>query len=110
MDTILLVYNFHPEETRYYLIPSIEIMRNEWGDYLRMAHGKMVNVDEVNEGMKFLMAATVKPDLKNDPENFEPDVKEEWKSAFAEYEVSVNDITPANDLVILGVYSSGFHY
>lgn len=52
----LLIYINDPGEMSMYFIPD-SVITAEFREYLRSAHGRMVNNDEMNDGMYFLCDA-----------------------------------------------------
>lgn len=52
----LLVYNEVPENVSFYVIPNSVITERQ-RHWLHQAHNKLVNNDEMNDGMEFLCAA-----------------------------------------------------
>lgn len=119
MDMILIVYNDHPEKIRVLLIPKKDLYyddKEKWIEYFEMAHGKMVNNDDPNEGMNFFTAAMIPLNMKDNPYNFDPNTPEEWKCALIEYEVETKDISPKGMIekfgytaAITDVYYTGFY-
>jgi hypothetical protein len=53
----LLVYSNVPEDQYFFIIPDNEMLPY-WEEMLSLANGKLVNLDDMNAGMKWLMAAT----------------------------------------------------
>lgn len=78
----LLVYNQIPDYLDFYLIPNKEITGHQL-ILLIEAHDKLVNSDDVNSGMEFLMAA-----LCEKEENCNPDVPKEWHCVWNKYKVT----------------------
>ncbi len=53
--SVLLIWEEVPENTVLYVIPNE--VAEEYREFLEMAHGKMINADEMNKGMEFLNVA-----------------------------------------------------
>lgn len=124
----LLVYELVPESISTYLIPNAEVEKDGRLELLKLAHGKLVNADEDNEGMRFLNAALcpakhvdddsyfddgctvarVKGSNSNELERVkthEPS-KKEWRCIFDQYKQDKD--TVIEGVVITRVIVSGF--
>ena len=55
MNSVLLIWEEVPESTKLYVIPEKEAA--EYSLYLEMAHNKIINCDEMNDGLTFLLVA-----------------------------------------------------
>jgi hypothetical protein len=77
----LLIYSEVPEDTKFYLIPDSEI-NDEQRALLNEAHGRMVNSDEMNDGMRFLNDALCPEEHSCDEET-----PKHWHCVFAQYRV-----------------------
>lgn len=103
----LLVYSNIPEDTNLYLIPNSDIT-DEQLSFLKEAHNKLVNGDDNNTGMEFLMAALTK---ENNRQYFDESIPEEWRCVWTKHEVNKEVyLNPTNLLggVITQVFVSGF--
>lgn len=98
----LLVYSNLPEDVHLYLIPNDKVTM-EHLLLLMEANDKLVNNDDMNPGMEFLMAA-----LTVEAKNCNPDVPKEWHCIWNEYKVT--DMLPLSNLTgtITRVFKSGF--
>lgn len=102
----LLIYSNIPEDTILYLIPNVFIS-DEHLAFLQEAHDKVVNSDEMNTGMQFLMAA-----LATESQNCDQSVPKEWHCIWARYRVDKDvplDTVNLNGGVINRVFTSGFY-
>lgn len=103
MTHTLLIYEMVPETVTLYLIPNNEI-NEETRDFLRAAQGKLINADEMNDGMEFLNAAVQEPEYKDD-------VEPAWKQfacVFHQYKVEDEGHLEVSGKPITHVYTSGF--
>lgn len=97
MSHTLLVWNACPDEITMYLIPKE--VSDKYTLYLDQAHNKMINSDDMNEGMRFLNTALASADPE---EGFE-----EYLGVLAPYKCMRMD-RPLNHVNIIKVYLSGF--
>jgi hypothetical protein len=51
----LLIFELVPEETHTYMIPNE--MADKYASFLKEAHNKFINADDMNDGMRFLNTA-----------------------------------------------------
>lgn len=102
---ILLIWERVPDDTDLYIIPSE--VATPFTKYLDEAHGKIINVDEYSDGLKFLNTALMTVEGNPDPLFEEPSEPgfEEHRSIFAQYKQ--NSETPIV-AQIEKVYLSGF--
>lgn len=95
----LLVWELIPEETYLYLIPNE--VADKYKHYLDQAQNRMVNQDDLNDGMNFLIAACSQN---------EDDASEEFKKytgLFGLYRYTTMSV-PITNQTINKVYFSGF--
>lgn len=99
----LLVYSNLPEDVHLYLIPNDEIT-TEHLLLLMEANDKLVNNDDLNPGMEFLMAA-----LTVEAKDCNPDVPKEWHCIWNKYKVGKVPLVDSNlHAPITRVFKSGF--
>lgn len=67
----LLVWQEIPEDTKTYLIPNEAIDSNGFWDLMKTAHDKVINGDEMNDGLRFLNAALLDEKYVNDDSMFD---------------------------------------
>lgn len=96
MSHTLLVWETIPEETDFYLIPNEVAQKYE--EYLKQAHHRFINCDNMNDGLKFLNTALGDEEPE---EGFE-----EHLGALREYKCDHKK--PLLDKHITAVYLSGF--
>lgn len=96
----LLVWEENPEAIKMYLIPN-DVITDQYRAFLQQAHNRMINSDEMNDGMKFLNHA-----LCPTKDTFDDDGFEQYVGVFSSY--IVNNNNPITDKVITAVYLSGF--
>ncbi len=97
---VLLIWEENPEQIKFYLLPEEEA--NKHREYLDQAHDKMINSDDMNDGMRFLNTALASHEAEVAEEGFE-DYLGVW--AKHQYKHTANPITGVN---ITKVYKSGF--
>lgn len=102
MTHTLVVYSIVPECTEFFLIPNEEITP-EQSSLLALAHGKFINSDDINEGMRFLQSA-----LAEQAEHCAEDAPIEWQCIFRRYVVDVVPETPLTAQSIDRVIYFGF--
>jgi len=105
MSHTLIIFAKLPEEVETYVVPNHEIT-DDMRKLLTLAHGKFINCDIMNDGMKFLNVALCKDT------NYASDVPDEidmtkYASVFAHCKVPL-DSGPIEGLTIDHVYSMGF--
>lgn len=94
----LVIYELVPEETKLILIP--EEVYNKYAGLIRQAHNKFVNSDDMNDGMKFIIHATSKPEhVFHDPNNEHP---VEWDCCLLDY------ILPDHPLINVTIFEVVF--
>jgi hypothetical protein len=83
MKHTLLIYSEVPEDTKFYLIPD-RVIREEHRALLNESHGRMINSDDMNNGMSFVSNAICKE------EKFCDDTTpKEWHCIWAKYQVEM---------------------
>lgn len=105
MQFTLLIWESRPEEVATYLVPN-DVITPRMREWMREAHGRMINVDDENDGMSFLNAAL------SPKEEYVDEGK--WKDVaciFHAYKVVNEGPIEGNDgsISITHVYQSGFH-
>jgi hypothetical protein len=98
MSYTLLVWETIPEETDFYLIPN-EVAK-DYEDYLKQAHHKFINAQEMNDGMAFLNTALA------DEDGVAEGGMCAYLGIFKQYKVDHKK--PLLDKNITAVYLSGF--
>ena len=93
----LLIWEEVPETTSLYLIPSEEAVKYE--KFLTLAHMKLYNCDEVNDGMRFVNTAL--------GSEFPEPGFEEYLGIFRNYKWDQDK--PIVNKTINAVYVTGFH-
>ena len=78
----LLIYELVPGETTFYELPEDVYMK--YSALLELAHGKMINLDDDNDGTKFVNDAVGTPEHASCPEN---------GGVLAQYEVGVENLS-----------------
>jgi len=101
MTYSLLVWEIIPEDTEFYLIPNEVLDSNEYRQYLEQAHFTYINVDEYNEGLKFLNTA-----LASKKDGIAEEGFEEYLGCFTQYK---KDNDKPLKSIITTVYLSGFN-
>lgn len=95
----LVVYNECPEAVRFFVIPN-DKLTPEHIEFLEQAQGKMINADEMNPGMEFIMSAVSK-----NPEHCDPSLPEAHRCVFHPYS---QDSSKPITAPITRVYYTGF--
>lgn len=99
MSFTLLIWEIVPENTELYYIPNGKISAKQF-EYLHQAQNKIINVDEYNDGLRFLNTALGKESAE---EGFE-----EYLGCFAEYKWEDKDEAITDRDPITNVFLSGF--
>ena len=99
----LIIYSLVPESEYYFILPDEDLLP-EWKEMLNQANGKMANVDDLNEGMRWLMSAT-----SSQKSDCDPEIDEKYHSCLIKYKFELSK----DDVEITGpfsrVYVSGFY-
>jgi hypothetical protein len=101
MSYTLLIFECIPERTELYYIPNDKISAKQF-EYLHQAQDKFINVDEMNDGLRFLNTA-----LDESGEIAEEGF-EEYKGCFAEYKWEDKSEAITDRDPITNVFLSGF--
>ena len=104
MNHTLVVYEEVPERTSMFLIPNDVMEQNNWLPLLLQANGKFVNNDDNNEGMDFVVAATMQEKYRN-TDSFDEGTPKEWRCALTAYRKEPTDLL---DVRISRVIFTGF--
>lgn len=97
---VLLIWELMPERVDLYLIDQEEIT-NQFREYLKQAHGHLINCSETNEGMDFLNHA-----LTEYPDDFQDGKFKDHIGIWAKYMWMME--RPITNFHITEVYKSGF--
>lgn len=101
LDTYtLIIWEEVPEDTKLFLIPNKDISYEHFV-FMKMAHGKLINSDEMNDGLKFLNVALADPEYC-----YDEDMKK-YAGIFCAYQVDKSHPVLQNTN-ISKVYFSGF--
>jgi hypothetical protein len=97
----LLIWQTLPESTDLYLIPNDKLSEEQF-KYLHEAQNKMINADDMNDGLRFLNTALA--------ENYAEEGFDKYKGCLREYKWEDNSeaITDRPWIVITNVFLSGF--
>ena len=98
----LIVYAQIPERTDFYVVPN-EVITAEQAELLELAHGMLVNGDEMNPGMDFLMNAVC-----DAPEHCSPESPPQWRCVWAKFKREVAPLYPLTDVQVTRIVYSGF--
>jgi len=120
MSYTLLIWEMVPEETYLYLIPNDQISEEQWA-LMKQANRKLMNCNDLNEGMTFLNTALTPEEHINDDSYFddgytrmsdgsmqlkrEP-AKKEWRCIYAKYKQADDSLLENTN--ITRVVLSGF--
>lgn len=99
MKYVLLVWEEVPEKTVLFLLPQDKA--KEWEKFLVEAHNKLINADDMNDGLRFLNTAIASEDGTAE------DGFEEYLGVLSQYKWEDNN-KPILDKDIVAVYVSGF--
>lgn len=103
---VLLVWEEVPDDTRLYFIPQEEA--NKYENYLREAHNCFINVDDMNDGLRFLNVALANPVHGVSEPGFEQYLGI-WHN-YDRYTRATNEgASPITNHTITAVYVSGFY-
>lgn len=102
MSKTLLVWEEVPEDTKMYLIP--DDVAKKYRYFLDEAHGRFINHDEENDGMRFLNNALSTE--STDDEGWSDEGFDQYRGIFRDYEVKLG--SPITQENISHVYLSGF--
>lgn len=94
----LLIWEECPETIKLFLLPEEESKKHR--DFLDEAHDRMINSDDLNDGMKFLNTALSNEECVD--EGFE-----QYRAIWVQYQVK-DTASPILDTHITKVYKSGF--
>lgn len=105
MNFTLLIWEVVPEATELYLIPND--VADKYRNFLNQAHNRMINSDNMNDGMNFLNAALCESASDNGLE--EPWIQHtgvfaKYKQDFKQHPIHIMNA----DSLITSVYLSGF--
>ena len=94
----LLVFSHIPESVEFYLIPND--VADQYRHQFELAHNKLMNCDEMNEGLHFINHAIID----------EPyDQKfEEYTGIFIKYKIDRNNFDLCSDVHVTHIVNSGF--
>jgi len=101
MTHTLLIWQQVPEKTVLYLIPNDKLSEEQF-EYLHQAQNRMINVDDMNDGLRFLNTS-----LSNE---YAHDGFEKYLGCLMEYKWEDNSeaITDRPDISITNVFLSGW--
>ena len=97
----LLIYSNIPDDQYFFIIPDEEL-QSYWHEMLSLANGKIVNIHDTNEGMKWLMSATA-----TKPEYCDASVDEVYHCCLAKYKFELAEGESAIYGPFSKVYVSG---
>jgi regulator of PEP synthase PpsR (kinase-PPPase family) len=101
MKTIL-IYSLIPEDQIFFIIPDEELLP-EWNEMLAQSNGKIVNIHELNDGMRNLMAAT-----SSKEEYCDKEVDKKYHCCLAKFKFELASDSPEITGPFSRVFVSGF--
>lgn len=106
MSYVLLVWEEIPDDMRLYLIPQEEADKHE--KYLKQAHNRFINSDDMNDGMRFLDTVLAKQEDDVPESGFE-----QYLGIWCNYNwyarATNKHTSPITNHTITAVYVSGFY-
>lgn len=98
MTSTLLVFSHIPESVEFYIIPND--VADKFRTQFELAHNKLINCDEMNEGMHFINHAII-------DESYDQKY-EEYTGIFRQYKIDRSNFDLCSDVNVTRIVNSGF--